>query len=151
MPSSSSWPATVSWWNAHSRVVVFHILHIFQRDTRLCPLIIQISYVYSFLMLRPGSLLFHSSPTAFSAAAVAFAASRAPTRLMSAWYHHRIPNCSPSALSNPSPMSNSDWVAMYCATVFCCCQMYSSIVLNPASSLAASANVYFHFPPGFRC
>ena len=36
--SSSSQPASVSRWNAHSRTVVLHTLHRGQRDNRLCPL-----------------------------------------------------------------------------------------------------------------
>ena len=34
---SYSWPVSVSWKRAYSRVVVFHTLHRVQRDTRLCP------------------------------------------------------------------------------------------------------------------
>ena len=34
---------------------------------------------------------------------------------------------------------------MYCATVFCHHRMYSCIVWNPASSLAAAAEVYSRF------
>ena len=30
--------------------------------------------------------------------------------------------------------------------MFCCCQMYSSIVWNPASSVAAAVKVYYHSP-----
>ena len=37
--SSSYRSSSVSQWNAHSRLVVFHALHIGHRNTRLCPLI----------------------------------------------------------------------------------------------------------------
>ena len=69
----------------------------------------------------------------------------APAKLIPACYHHRIPTRSPSALSGPSHRSTSDRVEMYCVTVFLRCQMYSSIVWNPASFLDISAEVYVHF------
>ena len=69
----------------------------------------------------------------------------APTKLIPACYHHHIPNRAPSALSKPSHRSNSDRVEMYCVTVFLRCQMYSSIVWNPASFLAVAAELYVHF------
>ena len=37
---------------------------------------------------------------------------------------------------------------MYCATVFCRSLIYSSIVKNPTSSLAASVEVYLHLLSG---
>ena len=37
--SSYSRPASVSQWRAHSRAVIFHTLHIIQRDTILCSVI----------------------------------------------------------------------------------------------------------------
>ena len=42
---------------------------------------------------------------------------------------------------------------MYCVTVLCCRQIYSSIVWNPASYLAATAaaKVYSHFPSVLFC
>ena len=54
-------------------------------------------------------------------------------------------------LSVTSQRTRSDCVAMYCATVFCICQMYVSIISNPASSLSASAEVYSHFLSARRC
>ena len=45
-------------------------------------------------------------------------------------------------------MSNSDHVAMYCMAVFWRRLVYSSIVKNPASSLAVASKVYFHFLSG---
>ena len=75
-------------------------------------------------------------------------ASLSPTRLLPACYHHCIPTCAPGALSNSSHRSNSDCVVIYCATVFWRRQMYSSIVKNPASSLAIVAKFYVHFLPG---
>ena len=38
---------------------------------------------------------------------------------------------------------------MYCANVFYCYRMYSSIIWNPTSSLAAATKAYFNFPSGF--
>ena len=35
---------------------------------------------------------------------------------------------------------------MYCATVLCLCQIYISIISNPASDIAASNKVYSPFP-----
>ena len=40
---------------------------------------------------------------------------------------------------------------MYCVTVFWSHLMYSSIINNPASSLAVAVKVYFHFPSGVLC
>ena len=107
--------------------------------------------MYSLLLLRPGSLplhpLHHYYPLYFSSAAAA--ASIAPTRLMTACSYNHIPTRTPGALSEPSHRSSSDRVAMYCANVFCRRRMYSSIVWNPASSLAIAAEVYVHPPSGF--
>ena len=64
---------------------------------------------------------------------------------MPTFSHHRITTRAPGDLSNPSNRSSSDLVAMYYSTVFCHSQMYSSIVWNPASSLAVAAEVYSHF------
>ena len=138
--------ASVSQWHAHSRTVVFHTLHRFQKYTRL------VRYVYSLLLLHTGSLplhpLRHSFPPSFYVAASV--ASLAPTIFVPAFYHHRIPTCSPGALSDPSHRSSSDRVFMYCVNVICRRQMSSSIVWNPASSLAVVSEMYFQFPSGFR-
>ena len=70
---------------------------------------------------------------------------------MSSWSHHRIPTCAPGFLSDSSHRYISDRVVMYCATVFCRCLMYYSIIWNPASSFAVSAKVYYHFLSVFCC
>ena len=90
--------------------------------------------------------LLHSSPLSPSAAAAT--ASRAFARSSPACSHHLIPTRAPGAISDPSHRSNSDRVVMYYATVFCRRLIYSSIVKNPASSLAAVAEVYLHLPSG---
>ena len=64
-----------------------------------------------------------------------------PFIFMPACSHHFIPTCAHGALSNPSHRYTSERVAMYCKTVFCRRQMYSSIVWNPASFLAAAVEV----------
>ena len=108
--------------------------------------------MYSLILLRPGSLhlrpLRHSSPPSFSASTAATYLD--PAILIPACTHHCIPTHTPGEISVPSQRPISDSVAMYCATVFCCRRMYSSIVWNPASSLAVVAKVYLHFPSGFR-
>ena len=127
---------------------MFHTLHRVQRDTILCPLIsyrllrctltFDPSQEYSFTSLR------HSSP--LSPSAVAAAASRAPAKSIPTFYHHQIPTRAPGALSDPSHRPNSNRVVMYCAIVLCRRLIYSSIVKNPASSLAAAVEVYIHLP-----
>ena len=142
--SSYSRPASVSQWHVHSRVMVFHILHIGQRDTRLCPLIIYRSLRCTLTLAPPQDSYFnylHHSSTP-SPSTVAAAASRAPARSIPTCSHHRISTCAPIALSNPSHRSSSERVAIYCATVFCCRLIYSYIVNNPASSISAAAKVY---------
>ena len=74
--------------------------------------------------------------------------SRYPSRSITTCYHHRIHNRAPGALSDPSYRSNSDNIAMYSATVFYCRLIYSSIVNNPVSYLAASSKVYLHLLSG---
>ena len=143
---SSSWPASVSRWHAHSRSLVFHTLYRGERYTRLCPLIsyrpIRCTLTFSPTWESYFTFLRHSSPP--SPSAVATAASRPPTGSFSTCSHHRIPNCAPGALYDPSHRSNSDCVAMYCATVFCRHLINSFTVKNPASSLADAAEVYLH-------
>ena len=103
------------------------------------------------MLLCPGSIpvcpLCHSPPPFFSVSAAA--AYLATAILMPAYSHHLIPTCASGALSNLSNRSISDRVPMYCATVFFRRQLYSSVVWNPTSSLAVTADVYFHFPSGF--
>ena len=131
--SSYSLPSYVYRWHAHSRAVVFHTLHRGQIDTRLCPLISHRSLrcTLTFALSRESlfTSLRHSSPP--SPSAVAAAAYRAPSRSITTSSHHRIPTRAPGALYDPSHRSNSDCVAMYCATVFFRRLMYSSIVKNP--------------------
>ena len=138
---SSSRVAPMSRWHAHSRVVVFHTLHRGQSNTRLFPLISYRSLrcTLNFAPPRESSFtsLHHPSPPPPSA--VAAAASCTPARSISTCSHHRIPTHAPGARSEPSHSSNSDLVTMYCTTVFCRRLIYSSLVNNPASSLAAVA------------
>ena len=112
--SSSSRPASVSRWHAHSRVVVFHTLHRGQRDTRLCPLLVNFATLY-FLFHCPSPGVFFSSPLQSSppsSSATAAAATRATARSIPACSHHRIPTCAPGALSYPSHRSNSYRIAI---------------------------------------
>ena len=100
------------------------------------------------LLLRP---LCHYSPLFFSSPATAASAPLDPSRLMCACSYHRIPTRAPSALSNPAHRSSSNCVAMYYVTMLFRCRMYSSIVCNPASSLAAATKFYYRFPSVFCC
>ena len=122
--SSSSWLVSVSWWRAHSRVVVFHTLHRGKRDTRLCPNLVYWSTLYPLLLpqLRESSFLiplFYSSSPSLSVFAAAVAVSRAPSRSSPACSHHRIPTYAPHFLSAASHRSRIGRVTIYCATVFC--------------------------------
>ena len=131
---------------------MFPTLQRVQRDTRLCSLISHrlLRCTLTFAPLRGSSFtsLCHSSAPSPSAVAAAVAASRARARSIPAYYHHRIPNRTPGALSDPSNKSNSDCVAMYCVTVFCRRLIYSYIVKNPDFPLAAAVEVYIHLPSG---
>ena len=85
----------------------------------------------NFLFCYPSPGVFlssphHSSPP--SSSATAAAASRAPARSILACSHYRIPTHAPGSLSEPSHRSNSDRVAIYCATVFWRRLTYSSII-----------------------
>ena len=61
---SSSQPASLSQWNAHSREVVFHTLQKFQRGIRICPLIIKTkSTCTRYGCSVPRVLLYFSSVT----------------------------------------------------------------------------------------
>ena len=138
----------MSQWHAHSRAVVFHTLHRGQRDARLCPLISYRSLRCTLTFAPPRESSFtslrHSSPPSPSAVA----ASRPPARSIPTCSQHHIPTRAPGAISDPSHRSNSDRVVMYYATLFCRRLIYSSIVKNPTSSLAAAAEVYLHLPSG---
>ena len=81
------------------------------------------------------------SVSAASAAAVCLD----PARSISACSHYSIPANDTCFLSTASHRSISDCIAIYRATVFYLRRMYVSIVSNPASALAASAEVYYHF------
>ena len=130
--------------------MVFHTLHRGQRDTILFPLI---SYIFlcctlDFSPPQESSFTFlhYSSPP--SPSSVAADSSHAPARSIPTCSHHRIPTCAPGALSGHSNRSNSNRVTIYCATVFCRRMIYSSIVKNPAPSLAAADEVYLHLLSG---
>ena len=129
--SSSSWPASVSRWCAHSRSVVFHTLYIGQRDTILFPLLVKFSTLYSLLVPRLGSLHFcplrHSSILSLSSPAAAATISLAPAGSMSSCPHHRIPTRDPGVLSTASHRSRSDHVEMYCMVVFLSVHTYAII------------------------
>ena len=109
--------------------------------------------MYSLRLLHPESPpllpLRHYYPPSLSAAAAA--ASLSPAKLSPACSHRCIYTRIPGALSEPSHSSNSDRVAMYYATMFCRRRMYSSIVKNPASSLAVSVEVCVHFLSSVLC
>ena len=100
---------------------------------------------YSYFFSAPR-VLFYFLPMPPSA--VAAANSRDPAMSTPTCSHHCIPNHAPRDLSDPSHRSNSDRVAMYCATVFCRRLIYSSIVNNTASSLDATVEVYLHLLSG---
>ena len=118
---SSSRLASMSLLHAHIRGAVFHTLHIGHRNTRLFPLISYLDCYYvlaTFVLSRDSSFtpfLISSPSYPFVAAA---AASRFPSRSIPDCSHHCIPTRAPSALSDPSHRSNSDCVAIYCATMF---------------------------------
>ena len=75
-------PASVYRCHAYSRAVVLRTLRRGQRDTRLCPLLVNFATLYFlFHCPSPGAFLSypcHSSPP--SSSATAAAASRAPAR-----------------------------------------------------------------------
>ena len=132
---------------------MFHTLHIVERDTRLCPYLINCATLYPLLLpqLRESSVLtplrYSSSPSSSASTAAAAAASLAPARSSTACSRHRIPTRSPLFLSTALHRSRIGRVAIYCKAVFCLRRMQVSIRSNPASYLAASAEVYSHLPP----
>ena len=113
--------AYVTRWHAHSRVVLFHTLHIGQIYTRLCPLISYRSLRCTHNFAPPCESSFtslcHSSPP--SPSSVTAAASRSPTRSITTCSHHHIHTLAPRFLYDPSQRSNRDHVTMYCANMFC--------------------------------
>ena len=149
--SSSYQTAFVSRWHAHSSAVVFYTLHIGQRDIILCPLIIYRLLLYTrYACSVPRVLLYFPSFTILPHSLPPLPLPLpAPPPYQ---YPPVITTASliapPGALSNPSHRYNSDCVAMYCATMFGCRLMYSSIIKNPASSRAVAAEVYVHLPYG---
>ena len=98
--SSSSRSVSVYRWRAYSRAVVFHTLHIGQRDTRLCPYLINCATFYALPLphIRESSvltpLLYSSSPSS-SASSAAAVVSIYPARSMPDCFHYRIPTRSP--------------------------------------------------------
>ena len=70
---------------------------------------------------------------------------------MLACSHHRIPTRAPCIRSVASQRSRSNQIAMYCATMFFLCLMYTSIISNPASALAVTVVVYYHFLSARLC
>ena len=110
------------------------------------PYLVNFSTLY-FLFRCPSPGVFLSSPRHYSppsSSATAAVASRAPSRSITSCSHHRIPTCTPGALSDPSYRSNSDRVAIYCVTVLWRRLTYSSIVKTPTASLSAAAKLYFY-------
>ena len=147
--SSSYLPLYVSQWRAHSRVVVLHTLHRGQRDTRICPYLINCTNFYplTFPHLRESSvlipLLYFSIP---SLSASVSDVSLAPSRSIPNCFHHRIPPRSPWFLSAASQRSRSGRVSIYCASVLFLRQIYVFIGSNPASALSTFSEVYSQFP-----
>ena len=125
---------------------MFRTLQRGQRENIIYPLI-------SYRLLR-CNLTFartrESSFTSFrpsyppSSSAVAAAAYPAPVSSIPSCSYHLSPTRVHGDLSDPSHRSNSDHVVIYCATVLFCRLVYSLIVKNPVSSLAATAEVYLH-------
>ena len=140
----------VYWWHAHSRAVVLHNPHRGQRETIICTYLVSFDTLYYYLPFNsPGIFLFtpsHFLLTSSSASTAATTVSLAPTKYIPAWPHHSIPTRPPGVLYVSSHRSRSDRVSMNCATVFFLLRIYSSIALNTASSLAAAADMYSHFP-----
>ena len=130
---------------------MFHTLHRGQRDTIIYTYLINCATLYLLPLphLRESSvltpLIYSSSPSS-SASAASAAVSHAPVRSIPTCYRHCIPTCAPCCLYSTSQRSRRYFVAIYRANIFCFRQMYVSIVSNPASNLAASTEVYSHFP-----
>ena len=140
----------MSQWCAHSRSVVLYTLHIGQIDTRLCTYLVNFATLYfSMPLYNPRSLpIFprHCSPLSFSASDSANVLSLALVRSIHYFFRHRIPARAPGVLTVSSHRSIIDCVSLNLVNVFCLLQIYSSIASKLASSLAANAKVYSHFP-----
>ena len=103
---------------AHSRAVVFHTLHVGQRDTRLCTYLINCTtlYLLPLSQIQESSililLLYSSIPSSSaSAAAASTAVSLAPDRSITSCSHHLIHTCAPPA-SSPSPHTGPESVML---------------------------------------
>ena len=90
--------------------------------------------------------LSYSSIPSSSASAVAVAISLGPAISMPAFSRHRTPTRTPCVLSVASHRPRINHLAMYCATVFCLHQMYTSFISKPISSLATSDKLCSHLP-----
>ena len=125
--------------------MVFHTLHRFQRDTRLCTLIIYRSLCCTLTFAPPQDSYFtslsHLSPPLPSALSLPLT-TIPPDKITHS--HNCIPTYSPWALSDPSCRSNIDCISMYCTNMFYRRLIYSSIDKNLASPLAEAAEVYLH-------
>ena len=142
--SSSSLLVAMSRWRADSRAVVFKTMYRGQRDTRLCPYLINCANLYplAFPQLLESSflipILYYSIPSLSDPASTS-ALSLAPYSSIPACSCHRTPNRYPCFLSAASQRSRSNHVAIYYATVFCLLRMYVFIGSNPACALSPSA------------
>ena len=63
---SSYWPASVYRWYAHIRAVLIHTLHRGQRDTILCPLLVNYATLYFSLLLSQSRILSFFPPSLLS-------------------------------------------------------------------------------------
>ena len=142
---------SISRWCTYRRVAVLRALHRGQRDTILWPYFINWAALYPLPLpqLRSSyvltNIIYSSSP--YSSESVAAAAvSLAPVSSITACSHHHILAVAPFFLSAASQKSRSYCVSICCANVFWFRRMYVSIILNHTSTLAASDEVYFHFP-----
>ena len=156
-PSSSSYRlASVYQWNAYSRVLVFHTLKRGQRYTIIFSLISYILLLFTLYCCSVPRVLLYFPPSLFSPPPFPLPQPPLPLTAPTPDKLPPVPTTSsplvpPVALSDPSHRSNSYRVSMYCATVLCRHLMYSSIVKNPASSLAVATDMYHHFPSSVLC
>ena len=115
-------PVSVYRLRVYSRVVVFHTLHRGQRDTKLFPYLITCYTLYPLLLphLRVFSglvpLLYSSSPSHFTSAAVADV-SLVSSRSIPACSHHHSTNHAPCLLSSALHRSRINFIAIYCQVV----------------------------------
>ena len=93
----------MSQWHAHNRVVMFHTLHRGQRDTLICPYLVNCATLYPVLFpqLRESYMLIfllysYSLSSSYSSAyAATSAVSLEPVRPNPTCYHHLIPTRAP--------------------------------------------------------